>query len=217
MLRRLLRRTIALVAGATLSGVASIALATPISGGVTTVTLDEAIAEAVIGAGVTPSAIGIGTLDGLTFEFPITGGDLSDEVIPGSTIEHDGSGIQFAAGDISLTIGDFLIDTTTLVISGFALSMNPVVGDAVDIPGGVPLFGLGINAEEGLPFVVSLTGTAASVLNDTFGTDLFSDGLRIGTAGTAPSVVSEPGVAGLLGASALALLLRRRRYLQSSV
>ena len=216
MLRKLLRKAFTLASGAALFGAASIALATPISGGVTTVTLDEAIAEAVIGAGVTPSAVGVGTLDGLTFEFPITGGDLSDEVIPGSTIEHDGSGIQFAAGDISLTIGDFLIDTTSLIISGFALSMNPAAGDVVDIADGVPLFGLGLNTEEGLPFVVSLTGTAASVLNATFGTDLFSDGLRIGTAGTAPSVVSEPAVAGLLGISALALLLRRRRTLQAA-
>lgn len=212
MLRQL-KKTCALVAGITLLGSASLSWASPISGGVTTVTLDEGVAGAVIGAGVTPSAIGSGTLDGLTFEFPITGGFLSADVIPGSTIEHDGSGIAFTAGDTSLTIGDFLIDTTELLISGFAMSMNPAQGDALDIDGGVPLFGLGLNAEEGLPLVVSLTETAASVLNATFGTDLFTTGLAIGTAGTAPSVVSEPGVAGLVGAGALVLLLRRRRAL----
>lgn len=211
MIRTLLKRTLATLAGATALGAASVAWATPIAGGNTTVAIDPAIGTVVTDAGVSLAPVGSATLDGLSFEFPITGGELSETVIPGSIIEHEGSGISFSAGTTSLTIGDFVIDTTTLLISGFATSMNPASGSALDLPGGVPLFGLGLNPEEGLPFVVSLTGTAAGALNATFGVELFSEGLAIGTAGTAPSTVPEPGVMGLLGLGAFALLLRRRR------
>lgn len=214
MIKKTLKRASALVAAAAFLSTATMAWATPITGGITTVTLDDDIAAAVVGAGVTPSAVGSGTLTGLSFEFPITGGDLSDTVIPGSTIEHDGSGIQFAAGDgsISLTIGDFIIDTTSLIISGFATSTNPATGMPLDNVDGLSLFSLSLNPGAGLPFLVSLTETSAGALNATFGTDLFADGLTIGTAGTAPTVaVSEPGMFGLLGAAAFAFALRRRR------
>jgi MYXO-CTERM domain-containing protein len=191
---------------------ASSAVAAPIIGGTTTVVLDEAVAGVVIGAGVTPSAIGTGSLSGLAFDFPITGGNLSEAVIPGSTIAHDGSGIAFTAGVAALFVGNFLIDTTSLIISGYALSLNPAIGAPIAAGSGVPLFSLSLNTSPGLPFIVSLTDAAAGVLNDTFGTDLFSGGLAIGTAGTAPQVsVSEPGTAALLGALMLGLFATRRR------
>lgn len=216
MFKQILARTTAFVAGATLLGGASTALAAPITGGVTEVAIDPAIAGAVTGAGVTLGPVGTATLDALTFTFPITGGELSDAVIPGSSIEHAGSGITFTAGSTGLTIGDFLIDTTALIISGFATSTDPVMGPAIDVPGGVPLFSLGSNPGSGLPFLVSLTPDAADVLNATFGVDLFAEGLEIGTAGTTPSTVPEPAAAGLLGVGALALMLRRRRTLRSA-
>lgn len=190
--------------------------ATPITSGLTEVRLDEPVALAILNAGVTPSATGTGTFDlsTLTFGFPITGGDLSDAVIPGSTIEHDGSGIAFTAGGTSIEIGNFLIDTTRLIISGFVRSIDPATGGALDIMGGVDLFTLSTDSDvDGFPFVLALTGTAAGALNATFGTDLFSEGLRIGTAATSPMLadVPTPESLGLLGLGMIALGLQRRR------
>ena len=183
-----------LAAGLSLATLAATsANASLITGGSTEVRLDPAIAGAIIGAGVTPAATGTGILDltTLTFTFPITGGTLSDTVIPGSTIEHDGSGIIFSAGTTSLAISNFVIDTTTLGISGGAVSTDPATGDPLDVEEGVPLFSLSAGGtEEGFPFLVALTDTASGALNATFGTDLFDGGLVIGAAGTAP-VVSE--------------------------
>jgi PEP-CTERM motif len=195
--------------------------AVPIVGGVTQVKLIPAIATAIIGAGVTPSATGTGSLDlsTLTFSFPITGGDLSAGVIPGSTIQHNGSGIKFTAGTISIDIGNFLIDTTSLSISGSVDSVNPVQGSALSLLG-VPLFALAIGTDPAFPFSVSLTGAAAGALNATFGVTLFTSGLQIGNALTSPQVapVPEPTAFMLLGlgVGGVAIARRRRRELMAA-
>jgi hypothetical protein len=188
-----------------------------INGGVTQVQLDQAIANAIIGAGVTPSATGTGTLNlsTLTFSFPITGGTLSSGVIPGSTIRHDGSGIRFAAGTTNIEIGDFVIDTTSLLISGFARSANPASGGALNVGSGVPLFALSLGGSTNFPFRVALTATAASALNATFGVTLFTPGLVIGNAQTTPRV-PEPATIGLLGLGLAGLYATRRRRLNVS-
>ncbi len=205
-----MKRTQQILTALVLALCAQLGYAAAIEGGVTEVRLDAPVATAIIDAGVSPAPLGSAGFeaDSLTFSFPITGGELSDEVIPGSVIEHDGSGISFTAGDISIEIGDFVIDTTDLLISGFARSSNPAQGDALDLAGGVPLFSLSTGSEvDGFPFIVSLTDTAAGALNATFGTDLFSAGLRIGTAATGPVVseVPEPGTLGLLGLGLIAM------------
>lgn len=190
-----------------------------ITGGVTQVQLDQAIANAIIGAGVTPSAIGTGSfnLSTLTFSFPITGGTLSTAVIPGSTIRHAGSGIRFAAGTVNIEIGDFVIDTTSLLISGFARSTNPATGAPVNIASGAPLFALSLGGTAAFPFRVALTQTAASVLNATFGVSLFTPGLVIGNAQTTPRV-PEPATLGLLCAGLAGIyVLRRKRQVAPSL
>jgi PEP-CTERM motif len=193
--------------------------AVPITGGVTRVQLLSPIATAIVGAGVTPSATGTGSFDlnTLTFNFPITGGDLATPVIPGSTIQHNGSGIRFAAGTISIEIGNFLIDTTSLLISGSVRSLNPAQGSALDLLG-VPLFALAIGNNPSFPFSVSLTGAAAGALNATFNTTLFSAGLQIGNASTAPLVgVPEPATYGFLVLGLAGMAVARRRKLNAGI
>jgi PEP-CTERM motif len=193
--------------------------AVPITGGVTRVQLLAPIATAVVRAGVTPSATGTGNFDlnTLTFSFPITGGNLVTPTIPGSTIQHNGSGIRFAAGTISIEIGNFLIDTTSLLISGSVRSFNPAQGTALNLLG-VPLFALAIGNNPSFPFSVSLTGAAAGALNATFNTTLFSSGLQIGNASTAPLVgVPEPATYGFIALGIAGMALARRRKLNTQI
>jgi PEP-CTERM motif len=213
-IRQKVRLAFSLLAFALLAPLGA-AHAVPITGGVTRVQLLPGIANAVIGAGVTPSATGTGTFDlgTLTFNFPITGGNLVTPTIPGSTIEHNGSGIRFAAGTVSIEIGNFLIDTTSLIISGSARSVNPATGAALNVASGVPLFALGVGTNTTFPFTVSLTAASAAALNATFGVTLFTPGLQIGNASTAPSVaaVPEPAAIVLLGLGAAGIYAARRK------
>ena len=165
------------------------AAANAITGGITEVTLDPVVAGSIIGLGVNPEATGTATFTDPTFTFPITGGNTE----AGTTIEHDGSGIQFSAGVRRLDIGDFVIDvidSTTATIFGDASST-----EFGDVPGAA-LFDLAKNDGDSL-YSVALTGTAAFALNTTFGVDNFAEGQAIGSAVTKPELAAVPAPATL--------------------
>jgi hypothetical protein len=141
--------------------------------------------------------------------FPITGGDLTGLA---GTIEHEGSGLVLSQGATDLPLGNFLIDTTQLLLFG-------------DTPlGNVPLFDIGLctnlagTAAECVDgdgsvlldgFKLSITSTAAGALSQVFGLPDLT-GAQIGVARIDARVVPEPGTAMLLGLGLAGAALRGR-------
>jgi hypothetical protein len=198
---RAFRRLAVLVAGAGLflapvAGIASASAAPAhqvrLTGGHTSVTTAPGIAAALLGHGIVPIATLPGTegaqigAGGVTvrFTFPVTGGWLNTSQLS-ATIEHQG-GILFLdpASGRQIAVSDFVISVKhgllTAIVNG-----NPKAR--------VPLLRLGLahaRVRAGRHYVsvsgivLRLTKTAASALNATFGTSLFTAGLELGTAST---------------------------------
>ena len=162
-----------------------------LTGGETSVTTAPGIATALLGHGIVPVATLPGTAGALLsggvavrFTFPVTGGWLNAGKLTG-TIWHQG-GILFAdlpAGK-QILVSDFVISVHQGVLTG-EVNGNPKVR--------VPLFRLSLahaTIHKGWHYVrisgivLTLTSTAASALNSTFGTTLFTPGLELGTAST---------------------------------
>jgi hypothetical protein len=184
--------TAALLAGG-LTGTAGAqaATATPLKGGTTTVTTGPGIAGTLLRAGILPLATPPGrqsfsyTRGGLatSFSFPVTGGAVDLGTLAG-TIEHRG-GITFVnlRNGKRLTVGDFVIDTTTGTLTGRVNRTSTRV----------PVFTLDLSAAtvsaKGNQVKVGnidvrLTAVAAGALNQTLGTSVFAGGLDLGTART---------------------------------
>jgi len=162
-----------------------------LTGGETTVTTAPGIATALLGNGIVPIATLPGTagaqLGGgvaVRFTFPVTGGWLNTAKLTG-TIWHRG-GILFAdlpAGK-QIAVSDFVINVHQGVLTA-EVNGNPKVR--------VPLLKLSLahaTIRKGWHYikisgiVLTLTSTAASALDATFGTSLFKPGLELGTAST---------------------------------
>lgn len=158
--------------------------AATVVGGETLVTLTAAEALADLG-------LNFGTLGSATFTvvggmpvftFAITGGDL--DAMGLGTIEHDGSGLRFADNGDTLDLSNFLIDTTTNVLSGLVTANGSVIGT-------VNLFDISPT------FDLALTAAAAAAFGDVFDIDDADDlaGTVIGTASVNPelaAVIPEP-------------------------
>jgi hypothetical protein len=163
-----------------------------LTGGDTTVTTAPGIAATLLGNGIVPVATLPGT-EGATigrggvavrFTFPVTGGWLNAGKLTG-TIWHQG-GILFAdvpAGK-QIEVSDFVISVRQGVLTA-EVNGNPKVR--------VPLLRLslahaaihsGRHYVQISGIVLTLTSTAASALDATFGTTLFKPGLELGTAST---------------------------------
>jgi hypothetical protein len=135
------------------------------------------------------------------FGFGITGGTL-DQATGAALIEHDGSGVSLSAGMVSATVGNFLIDTMAMTVSG---TVNGTLDD-------VPLFTFGTGTEfAGVQLLIS--GALAGALSSTFGVaDL--TGAEFAYAVPGPEVAPVPLPAGgllLIGAfGGLAFASRKR-------
>jgi hypothetical protein len=163
-----------------------------LTGGETSVTTAPGIAAALLGHGIVPIATLPGTQGAriggggvaVRFTFPVTGGWLNAAKLRG-TIWHQG-GILFAdlpAGQ-QILVSDFVINVHQGVLTA-EVNGNPKVR--------VPLLRLSLahaTIGSGRHYVrisgiaLTLTGTAASALDATFGTNLFKPGLELGTAST---------------------------------
>jgi len=163
-----------------------------LTGGDTSVTTAPGIAATLLGHGIVPIATLPGTAGAqigsggvaVRFTFPVTGGWLNAAQLRG-TIWHQG-GILFLdpATGKQIEVSDFVISVHQGVLTA-EVNGNPKVR--------VPLLWLSLahaTIHAGWHYVqingivLTLTGTAASALDATFGTTLFKPGLELGTAST---------------------------------
>ncbi|MBX9630868.1 MAG: PEP-CTERM sorting domain-containing protein [Burkholderiales bacterium] len=153
-------------------------------------------------AGVTVAPLGSGSAfadasGNLIGAFPITGGML-DPDLSNARIEHVGSGLALSRAGTTVSLENFLIDTTlpTDTIFGKVTVGATVLQD-------VPLFSLtGLN--------VFLTDTAGGALSTFLGIPNLA-GAQLGFALTNPLPVPEPGTYAMLGLGLAMLGLAARR------
>jgi hypothetical protein len=164
-----------------------------LSGRQTEVMLDAGFVDALGSLSLTPAPVGDGqiTKAGVA-TFPITGGNVT-YYKPGSVspfvqgeIDHDGSGLSLTGGGKKVVLTDFVVDPGASVLTGKVSVDGKVAADSA------PLFFLDGRTLEPLKTAgstavlegttVKLKDEAATLLNDTFGTDALAGGLVIGVA-----------------------------------
>jgi hypothetical protein len=164
-----------------------------LSGQNTEVMLDSGFVDALGALKLTPAPVGEGkiTKQGVA-RFPITGGNVT-YYEPGSVspfvqgeIDHDGSGLSLTGGGKTVELTDFVVDPGASVLTGKVSVDGEVAAESA------PLFFLDGRTlqplkSEGSTAVlegttVKLKDEAATLLNDTFGTDALAGGLVIGVA-----------------------------------
>jgi hypothetical protein len=205
-------RSVSLVTLAVLGTVAAAtpALAAPIVGGVTSVTVAPSFLSALGTLGLTPSTLGSGFITtpnptDVVLNFPITGGTVGEEVL------HAGSGLRLAASSsIWVDLTDFVIDLdnpTGIVLTG-GVSTNGI-NPPFTAPAGIQLF----NIDGAL--TLTLADTAADALETFFGlpSTVQLNGALVGTANVAAQV-PEPAslalfLAGLAGVAASRRVTRK--------
>ena len=164
-----------------------------LSGQNTEVMLDSGFVDALGTLKLTPAPVGDGkiTKQGVA-RFPITGGNVT-YYEPGTVspfvqgeIDHDGSGLSLTGGGKTVELTDFVVDPGASVLTGKVSVDGEVAAESA------PLFFLDgrtlqpLKAEGSTAVLegttVKLKDEAATLLNDTFGTDALAGGLVIGVA-----------------------------------
>ncbi len=164
-----------------------------LSGQKTEVTLDAGFVEALSTLKLTPAPVGDAkiTKAGVA-RFPITGGNLT-YYEPGTVspyvqgeIDHEGSGLSLTGGGKVVELTDFVVDPGASVLTGKVSVDGEVAAESA------PLFFLDGRTLEPLQAsgstavlegtTVKLKEEAATLLNDTFGTDALKGGMVIGVA-----------------------------------
>jgi hypothetical protein len=164
-----------------------------LTGQTTEVILDAGFVDALGSLKVAPGVLGDAKLVDGSLIFPITGGNVT-YYEPGSVspyvqgnIEHDNSGLSLTAGGIEVDLTDFAIDPGTQKVYGdVAVDGKSAATDAYIFHlDGSTLKPLQTGANdtailEGTK--VEISGDAAALLNETFGTDGVTENLLVGTA-----------------------------------
>jgi hypothetical protein len=164
-----------------------------LSGQSTEVMLDAGFVDALGTLKLTPAPVGDGriTKQGVA-RFPITGGNVT-YYEPGTVspfvqgeIDHDGSGLSLTGGGKTVELTDFVVDPGASVLTGKVAVDGEVAAESA------PLFFLDGRTLQPLKSAgstavlegttVKLKDEAATLLNDTFGTDALAGGLVIGVA-----------------------------------
>lgn len=157
-------------------------------GGTTTVELDAGFVGALDSLGVDLGLAGNARTRPVGVGFPIPAGEIDLETAAGEII-HTG-GITLTAGDLTVTLSTFIIDTTgdSPVLTGLVKSNNDLLFRA-------PLFDLELPEGLTLPLTTTRLGQlrlpgvgltlhaeAAELLNAVFEVDAFEEGFVIGEA-----------------------------------
>jgi len=159
--------------------------AAPVTGGMTTVSVDQSTLATLTGAGFTLAPVApasVVSTSPLEVSFPITGGNTT------SMIDHSG-GLSLAESGKTVTLANFIINVPGNVLTG-AVTANNATTD------GVTLFNIGSGAD--LTISSALAGDLTSVygLPDLTGANL---GTAIVMATTGSSATPEPASFALLG------------------
>ncbi len=125
---------------------------------------------------VAPAAPAEAAEDGIAF--PITGDQVDAATLGSGVITHTG-GLTFTAGETELTVKDFSVDLSTGILTATLpdgamlplLNLDLSMAEVSDTDQGKDVKGV-----KG-----ALTADAAAALNTTFGVEIFTDGLAIGT------------------------------------
>ncbi|MFD6417574.1 hypothetical protein [Streptomyces sp. NPDC060194] len=189
------------VAAATV--VAALAIAAPtasaapkpvaVKGGHTSVTVAPAVAGALLSNGIAPivttpgkpSLTKVGGKATLKATYPVTGGSLTAAPLGGKILHKGGLKFTNVFNGKSLAVKDFTID----------LNKAQLTGRVAGTKTRVPVFKLDLSkatvkvdkhGAKATHVILKLTPEAAGALNTTLKTKVFSAGLKVGTADTAP-------------------------------
>ncbi|WP_157519044.1 hypothetical protein [Modestobacter sp. Leaf380] len=166
-----------------------------VSGGDTSVALDQGFLDALAGLGVTPGVTGTATLADGAVDFPITGGtvtlydkDSGYRPFVQGVLFHQGSGLSLTAGATTVELSNFTIDPGKPARLFGDVSVNGELA----VPS-APLFDLNGTTLEPVSMdaegnavlsgtTVELSAEAADLLNTTFGVTAIPANLVIGIA-----------------------------------
>jgi hypothetical protein len=164
-----------------------------LTGKSTSVALDTGFTGALTTLGLTPGVVGTATLANGSVTFPITGGNVT-YYTPGTKspyvtgdIKHDGSGLSLKAGATTVELTNFEIDPGTSHLYG-DVSVNGASAAThayLFYLDGTTLKPLVVNTDGTATLQgtrVTLSSTAASLLDSTFKTTAVKAGLLIGVA-----------------------------------
>jgi hypothetical protein len=174
------------------TGTAHTAAAVSLRGGHTSVTTGPGIALALLKEGIVPIATPPGSQSlvfpqsgpAVRFTFPVTGGQVSLSPLGGSIVHRGGILFLNVTNGKQLQVSNFIVSLTHGNLTGI-VNGNPKAR--------VPLFKLVLThamITAGKHVVIArgigltLTTVAAKALNATLGTQLFTAGLKLGTART---------------------------------
>jgi hypothetical protein len=181
-------------ASASTAQAAPVASLTNLTGYKTEVVVDPGFLAGLTSLKLTPGVVGTATLTNGTLAFPITGGSATYWT-PGtrnpyveSMIQHAGSGISLSDGKTKVELTNFVIDAGKSVLTG------DVSANGKSVATGAPLFFLDGRtlqplmvdkaANTGVLYgtTVSLTKTAADLLDKTYATQALTEFFKVGIA-----------------------------------
>jgi hypothetical protein len=141
-----------------------------LTGGQTDLAIDPATADALVGAGITPTPAAPATASGLTFSFPITPGSEASADLALGSIRHTG-GITLTRGSTAVTLSDFDIrlDATPSLL---AKPNGGAPAEIIDLDLSNPQVASGTGTLTVGGVGVKLSTTGADAINAAFGLNL---------------------------------------------